>query len=147
VPTAYFSWLFCSQNPYKSIPRLLGSIEFFSGCPNQEVDKIFILKGHKIGTCSYFGADSAAKKRRYFGAESPILVRRSIINLISTWYRNTLSTIEDLSPHFGLPLKQNCPHCPPSYQCCAVIPSAVRHLLPEDDGVRINNICYGGKPQ
>jgi hypothetical protein len=37
------------------------------------------------------------------GQYSPILVRRSIINLISTWYRNTLSPIEDLVPRRGPP--------------------------------------------
>jgi hypothetical protein len=35
---------------------------FFSGCPNQEIGQTFLFKGHKIGTSSYLGADSATKK-------------------------------------------------------------------------------------
>jgi hypothetical protein len=34
----------------------------FIGCPNQEIGQMIIFKGHKIGTSSYFGADSATKK-------------------------------------------------------------------------------------
>ena len=35
---------------------------FLCGCPNQEIGQTFLFKGHKIGTSSYFGADSATKK-------------------------------------------------------------------------------------
>jgi hypothetical protein len=45
--------------------RALHSIvtsDFFSGCPIQEIGQTFLFKGHKVGTCSYFGADSATKK-------------------------------------------------------------------------------------
>jgi hypothetical protein len=36
--------------------------DFCSGCPNQEIGQKLLFKGHKIGTCSYFVADSATKK-------------------------------------------------------------------------------------
>jgi hypothetical protein len=41
----------------------IGSLSsgLFSGCPNQEIGQIFLFEGHKIGTCCYFGADSATK--------------------------------------------------------------------------------------
>jgi hypothetical protein len=41
----------------------------FSGCPNKEIGQTFIFKGHKIGTCSYFGADSATKKQLVLAGE------------------------------------------------------------------------------
>jgi hypothetical protein len=41
---------------------------FFSGCPNQERGRTFLFKGHKIGTCSHFGADYATKKHTGGGA-------------------------------------------------------------------------------
>jgi hypothetical protein len=34
----------------------------FCGCSNQEIGRTFLFKGHKIGTCSYCGADSVTKK-------------------------------------------------------------------------------------
>jgi hypothetical protein len=35
----------------------------FAGCQNQEIGWPFLFKGHKIGTCSSFGADSATNKK------------------------------------------------------------------------------------
>jgi hypothetical protein len=39
-----------------------GIIGFICASPNHEIGETFLFKGHKIGTCSYFGADSATKR-------------------------------------------------------------------------------------
>jgi hypothetical protein len=40
----------------------------FSGCPNKEIGRPFIFNGLIIGTCSYFGADSATYIKHWGGS-------------------------------------------------------------------------------
>ena len=57
-PLAEFSQ-FGTDNPARGCPP---PSVFISGCQNQEIGRTFLFKGHKIGTCSYFCADSATKQ-------------------------------------------------------------------------------------
>jgi hypothetical protein len=59
---------------HRALKKEPGS-DYFSNCPNQEIGLPFIFKGLIIGTCSYFGADSATKNAYELSRVLPMVAR------------------------------------------------------------------------
>jgi hypothetical protein len=59
--TLYFSiWQPVKQTLGRGV--VISFSDFFSGCQNQEIGRLFLLVGIIIGTSSYFGVDSAIEQ-------------------------------------------------------------------------------------